>query len=189
MTPDVSQPAMDEPNETGRSERRSAKRELVEKFAYLASKTHLRTPCQKRLSKCRIIDTSSRGYLVVLLSHLPDAAERYELGQETMLEHEDGWQRSVIVRWHKLNMLGLELVEREVKLLLKRDSGGLESYVCPFLGQHGELYRLSFPNPELLVGSFTLEMENGDRIPTRLRWKHEGEVCLQKIHNYTRLSR
>ena len=189
MIPDISQPIVDEPNGTDKPERRVAKRELVEKFAYLASKTHLRTPCEKRLGKCRVIDTSSTGYRVVLLSHLPDAAERYALGQETSLEHEDGWQRRVIVRWRKLNILGLELIERDVRLLLKPDSGPQETHICQFLGQHGELYRLSFPNPDLLVGSFTLEMENGDRIPARLRWKHEGEVCLQRIHNYTRLSR
>lgn len=189
MTPDVSQPLGGESHETSKPENRLAKRELVDKFAYLASKTHIRTPCKKRLSKCRIVDTSSSGYRVVLLSHLPDAAERYELGQETSLEHEDGWQRAVIVRWCKLNMLGLELVNREVRLLLKSASGQQQAHLCEFLGQHGELYRLNFSNPDLLVGSFTLEMENGDRIPARLRWRHETEVCLQKIHNYTRLSR
>lgn len=170
-----------------RIERRANPRKMVDRFAYLAGKTSLLSPCERRYVKCRIVDTSMSGYRVVLLSPMSDYGERYRVGQGSVIKHEDGWQRNVIVRWRRLNVLGLEIMEPALKLLVKSDSGALERYACQLLGEHAGLYRLNVADDSIVMGSLKLELANGDRVAVRLRWKHKGEVCVQKIPQYRRL--
>lgn len=160
-------------------ERRLAHRQEVENGSHLAQRSFLRVPGQKRQYKCRITNSSAIGYRAVILSPSPDAGRHFAVGQALTLEHSGGWARTVGLRWSQGNMLGLEILDPVTRLILTGEQGEKIVHDCQLLGTHGELYRVSLPEPPVLFGVFTLELPNGENLPVRVRWALADEICLQ----------
>ncbi|WP_298225572.1 hypothetical protein [Acidocella sp.] len=160
----------------------------VETGSYLAQPTILRDPERPRQHKCRITDCSFSWYKAVILSPFPDAAERFELGQELQIEHVDGWQRTVQVRAASGNVLELQILNPVSRVILpNRATGVPHCHECDVLGTHGELFRVAFKNQPELFGTFKLELPTGEMLKVRVRWARDGEICLQPVAPYRRL--
>ena len=168
-------------------ERRIAQRMAVDNQSPLAQRTHLVVPGQSRAHKCRITDTSATGYLIVLLSPNPEAGRQFAPGQEVLMEHIDGWSRAVSIRWIKGNQLGLKILNPVTRMILTDDCGAPQPYDCKLLGTHSDLYRVTMSGQPVMFGVFTLELPNGERLPVRVRWTVEGEICLQRVQHRRRL--
>ena len=118
-------------------ERRVAQRTAVTNESRLVQRTHLSVPGQSRQHKCRITDTSATGYRVVLLSPNPDAGRQFSQGQELVLEHVDGWNRVVSVRWVKGNQIGLKILNPVTRVILPDEQGVPQPYDCTLLAGCG----------------------------------------------------
>jgi hypothetical protein len=180
------QPDMQPGNGQERAEQRRAPRVDVTGLDRLAQRTHLIAmgeDGQRRAHRCRIVEASEAGYRVVLISALQTAGLHFGLGDELRLEHIDGWQREVQVRWVRRNMMGL-LILRSITRLVMPD-GTLHD--CVILSSNGILYRIAPLALAGLEGAFELELANGLRRRVRVRWRLGEEICLQEIETRARL--
>lgn len=179
---------MSEAKGAGGRDQREAARADVAGMDRLAQRTTLITSGpdgRQREHRCRITDASDTGYRIVLITADQEAGTRhFTPEQELLLEHVDGWQREVQVRWVRHNMLGLRILRSITRLVMPNGT----MHNCVILGWNGSLCRIETEVPvEALEGVFELERSNGERRPVRVRWHLEGEICLQEAQFRKRL--
>ena len=169
------------------AEQRRAPRVEVNGLDRLAQRTVLiaiGADGQRREHRCRIVEASATGYRVVLVTAQQNAGRVFEPGDEIRLEHIDGWQREVQVRWVRQNSLGLMILRAITRMVMP---DGM-THECVVLSCNGTLYRVETAVPvAALSGAFELELSNGLRRVVRVRWHLDGEICLQEVVTRRRL--